>query len=173
MQLHLPWNTLLYIFLHHCQYSYQYYNMSNSMCPTWNSVIQIRTHLYGLEPSKKDTTMQRYPRWDIPIWIALYQIAAQSVARLRIKFYYGWNTLVFLVYNSMKANPDKFQFMILGPSGAKCFILKIKAIGIRNTSEVELLDLTIDHKLEFDAHINKSCKTAKFKLHTLRRIKKF
>ena len=161
MQLHL-----------HCQYSYQYYNMSNTMCSTWNSVIQIRTHLYGLEPSEKDTTMQRYPRWDIPIWIALYQIAAQSVAWLRINFYSGWNTLVFLVYNSMKANPDKFQFMILGPSGGNCFILKINAIGIRNTSEVELLDLTIDHKLEFDAHINKSCKTARFKLHTLRRIKK-
>ena len=72
----------------------------------------------------------------------------------------------------MKANPEKFQFMILEPSGGNCFILKINAIGIRNTSEVELLDLTIDHKLEFDAHINKSCKTARFKLHTLRRIKK-
>ena len=54
----------------------------------------------------------------------------------------------------MKANPDKFQFMILGPSDDKCFILKINAIEIRNTTEVELLGLTIDHKLKFDAHIN-------------------
>ena len=49
----------------------------------------------------------------------------------------------------MKANPDKFQFMILGPSDDKCFILKINAIEIRNTSEVELLGLTIHHKLRF------------------------
>ena len=73
----------------------------------------------------------------------------------------------------MKANPDKFQFMILGPSDDKCFILKINAIEIRNTTEVELLGLTIDHKLKFDAHIDKLCKTARFKLHALRRIRQF
>ena len=58
----------------------------------------------------------------------------------------------------MKANPDKFQFMILGPCDDKCFILKINAIEIRNTSEVELLGLTIDHKLKFDAHIENYAK---------------
>ena len=73
----------------------------------------------------------------------------------------------------MKANPDKFQFMILGPSDDKCFILKINAIEIRNTTEVELLGLTIDHKLKFDAHIDKLCKTTRRKLHVLRRIRKF
>ena len=46
------------------------------------------------------------------------------------------NILNWFRYNSMKANPDKFQFMILGPSDDKCFILKINAIEIRNTSEV-------------------------------------
>ena len=76
-------------------------------------------------------------------------------------------------HNSMKANPDKFQFMILGPSDDKCFILKINAIEIRNTTEVELLGLTIDQKLKFDAHIDKLCKTARSKLHALRRIRKF
>ena len=73
----------------------------------------------------------------------------------------------------MKANPDKFQFMILGPSDDKFLILKINAIEIRNTSEVELLGLTIDHELRFDAHIDKLCETARFKLHALRSIKKF
>ena len=61
----------------------------------------------------------------------------------------------------MNANPDKFQFMILRPSDDKCFILKINTIEIRNTSEVELLDLTIDHKLKFDAHVEKLCKNSK------------
>ena len=73
----------------------------------------------------------------------------------------------------MKANPDKFQFMILGPSDDKCFILKINPIEIGNTSEVELLGLTIDDKLKFDAHIDKLCKTARSKLHALRRIRTF
>ena len=73
----------------------------------------------------------------------------------------------------MKANPYKFQFMILGSSEDKFFILKINVIEIRNTSEVELLAQTIDHKLEFDAHIDKLCKTARFKLHALRRIRDF
>ena len=83
------------------------------------------------------------------------------------------NIINWFRYNSMKANPDKFQFMILGPSDDKCFILKINNIEIRITSEVELLGLTIDHKLKFDAHIDKLCKTARFKLHALRRIRKF
>ena len=39
----------------------------------------------------------------------------------------------------MKANPNKFQFMILGPSDGKCFILKINDIEIRNTTEVDYL----------------------------------
>ena len=72
----------------------------------------------------------------------------------------------------MKTNPDKFQFMILGSSDDKYFILKINANEIRNTSEMELLGLTMDHKLKFDAYIDKLCKTARFKLHALRRIRK-
>ena len=73
----------------------------------------------------------------------------------------------------MKTNLDKFQFMIRKHSDEKCFILKINAIEIRNTSEVELLGLTIDHKLKFDVDVDKLCKTARFKLHALRRIRTF
>ena len=83
------------------------------------------------------------------------------------------NILNWFRYNSVNTNPDKFQLMIVGHSDDKCFILKINAIEIRNTTEVELLGLTIDHKLKFDAHIDKLCKTARFKLHALRRIRKF
>ena len=73
----------------------------------------------------------------------------------------------------MKTNPDKIQFMILGPIDDKYFIFKINAIKIRNSTEVESLGLTIDHKLKFDAQIDKLCKTARFKLHALRRTRKF
>ena len=38
---------------------------------------------------------------------------------------------------------------------------------------MELLGLTIEHKLKFDAHIDKLSKTARFKLQALRRIRKF
>ena len=75
-------------------------------------------------------------------------------------------------YNSMKANPDNL-WLILGTSDDKCFILKVNTIEIRNTTEMELLGLTIDHKLKFDAHISKLCKTARFKLHALRKIRIF
>ena len=77
---------------------------------------------------------------------------------------YMMNILNWFRYNSMKANPDRFQFMILGPRDDKCFILKINDIEIRNTTEVVLRGLTIDHKLIFDAHIDKLWKTARFKL---------
>ena len=63
--------------------------------------------------------------------------------------------------------------MILRPSDDKCFILKINNIEIRNTTGLELLGLTIDHKLKFYAHIDKLCKTARFELQALRRIKTF
>ena len=62
--------------------------------------------------------------------------------------------------------------MILGPSDDKSFILKINVFEIRNTSEVELLSLKMDHKLKFDAYIDKLCKTARFKLHASRRTRK-
>ena len=62
--------------------------------------------------------------------------------------------------------------MVLGLSDDKCFILKINAIEIRNTAEVDLLGLAIDCELGFDAHIDKLCKTVRFKLHALHRIRK-
>ena len=61
------------------------------------------------------------------------------------------NILNWFRYNSVKDNPDKFQFMILGLTDYKRFILKVNSNEIRNTFEVELLGLKIDHKLKFDA----------------------
>ena len=57
----------------------------------------------------------------------------------------------------MKANLDKFQFIILGSSDNKCFILKINFIEVRSRTEVESLGLIIDYKLKFDGHIDKLC----------------
>ena len=53
--------------------------------------------------------------------------------------------------------------MIPEASDDKCFIVKINAIGIRSTNEVELLGLTIGHKLKLDAPKDKLRKTARFR----------
>ena len=62
--------------------------------------------------------------------------------------------------NSMKANPKKFQFMILGKSTRKTIILNINNLKIRDSQNVELLDLTIDSRLTFKDHINYLCRRA-------------
>ena len=71
----------------------------------------------------------------------------------------------------MKANPDKFQFIILGNTGSHT--LKIRDITIKSASYVTLLCITIDSKLNFKEHINNIVKKAYYKLHALRRLRKF
>ena len=43
----------------------------------------------------------------------------------------------------------------------------LNVIEIRKTNEAELLGLTIDQELKSDAHVDKLCKTAKFKVYSL------
>ena len=75
--------------------------------------------------------------------------------------------------NSLKANPGKFQFMILGDKKNNTFVLNIHDNEIKNPSEVELLGITIDSQLKFTKHIDTFCRKASYKLHALRRICKF
>ena len=83
------------------------------------------------------------------------------------------NVLKWFKVNSMKANPQKFQFMILGKSTTQTIILNVNNIKIRESQNVELLDLTIDNRLTFKDHINMLCRRATYKLHALRRIRKY
>ena len=83
------------------------------------------------------------------------------------------NVLKWFKVNSMKANPKKFQFMILGKSTRQTIILNINNIKIRESQNVELLGLTIDNRLTFKDHINMLCRRASYKLHALRRIRKY
>ena len=83
------------------------------------------------------------------------------------------NILKWFKVNSMKANPKKFQFMILGKSPRQTIILNINDIKIRESQKVELLGLIIDNKLTFKDHINTLCRRASYKLHALRRIRKY
>ena len=75
--------------------------------------------------------------------------------------------------NSLKANPSKFQFMILGDKQNTPFVLNINGKKINNSREIELLGIVIDNQLKFQKHIENLCKKASFKLHALRRIRKF
>ena len=75
--------------------------------------------------------------------------------------------------NSMKPNPKKFQFMVLGKSTRQSIILNINNIKIRESSSVTLLGLTIDNRLTFQDHISILCRRANLKLHALRRIRKY
>ena len=71
--------------------------------------------------------------------------------------------------NSLKANPGKIQFMILGEKQCNKVKLLINSIVINQSSAVESLEVTIDNILTFNEHVNNLCRTASYKLYTLRK----
>ena len=75
--------------------------------------------------------------------------------------------------NSLKANPGKFQLMILGKKQCNRVKLKINSIVINKNDTVQLLGITIGNKLTFSNHMNKSCCNASYKLYVLPRIRKY
>ena len=56
---------------------------------------------------------------------------------------------------------------------------KRNSVKLRNTSEIQesrkvvLLGITIDNLLIFNEHVDNLCRTANYKLHALRRIRKY
>ena len=75
--------------------------------------------------------------------------------------------------NSLKANPGKFQFMVVGSKDERSFNIHIDNVQIKNSKEVTLLGTKIDKNLPFTKHISELCRRASYKLHTLHRIRKF
>ena len=71
----------------------------------------------------------------------------------------------------IKANLDKFQFIILRNTGP--ITLQIGDITIKSASSVTLLGITIYSKLNFKEYINNIVQRAYYKLYTLRRLRKF
>ena len=63
--------------------------------------------------------------------------------------------LYWFKVNSMKANPEKFQFMILSKKSYQLQKLSVNTFTIDESDEVELLGLTIDKELNFSKHIDK------------------
>ena len=75
--------------------------------------------------------------------------------------------------NSLKANPGKFQFMVFGNKNERSFNIHINNVKIKNSNKVTLLGIKIDKNLTFKKHISELCRRASYKLHTLRRIRKY
>ena len=75
--------------------------------------------------------------------------------------------------SSLKANPGKFQFMVLGSKDERSFNIHIHNVQFKNSNEVTLLGIKIDENLTFKKHISELCRRASYKLHTLRRIRKY
>ena len=71
----------------------------------------------------------------------------------------------------MKANPEKFQFMILSKKSYQPQKLSVNTFTTDESGEAELLGMTIDKQRNFSKHIDKLCRNAQYKLHALRRIK--
>ena len=79
-------------------------------------------------------------------------------------------------YNSMVANPEKFQLLLLGPKNKiikNDFVIKIEDQILHQSSTVRLLGITIDQTLTFKNHITDLCKSASNKLKALQRIRKY
>ena len=67
--------------------------------------------------------------------------------------------LRWLKENSVKVNPKKFQFMILGKTPRQPIILNINQIKVDKSQKVVLLGLTIDNRLTFKDHVDMLCST--------------
>ena len=83
------------------------------------------------------------------------------------------NLLRWFKENSMEANPKNFQFMILGKTSRQPIMLNINQIKLKESQKVLLLGLTVDNQLIFKDHVDMLCSTANYKLHALRRIRKY
>ena len=82
-------------------------------------------------------------------------------------------TLNWFRLSSLKANPGKFQCMILGDKSHHKHILEINSIKVESSDDILFLGITIDKKLTLKQHIENLCRKAQYKLHALRRMRVF
>ena len=83
------------------------------------------------------------------------------------------NVSAWFNIKSLKANPGKFQFMALGKKEDDPSVLNIGKNKIESWAEVTLLGVKIEKQLKFKSHIAELCRKVVYKLHALRRIRKY
>ena len=74
-------------------------------------------------------------------------------------------------YNYLKCNEDKCQ-LLMNVDSPDLFI-KVGKENVHNSTQVKLLGIIFDTKLNFDAHVSKLCKKANQKFHALSRVAKY
>ena len=80
------------------------------------------------------------------------------------------NILKRFSLDSLKANPGKFQFLILGNKTCHKHMLKISLTCVQSSDDINLLGTMIDKNLTFKKYIDN---LVQYKLHSLRRIRKY
>ena len=75
--------------------------------------------------------------------------------------------LTWFANNKMKANPDKYHFLLTGKNE---LTLNINHTQIKSSKEEKLLGIIIDNKLTFQTHVNNLCNKVSQKLNALTRI---
>ena len=75
--------------------------------------------------------------------------------------------------NSLKADPEKFQFMVLQIGQVSSYNLFIDAAKNFCYKEVTLLGIIIDNKLKFKKHIKELCKRGYHEVHALWKLRLF
>ena len=83
------------------------------------------------------------------------------------------NILKWFRLNSVKANPEKFQCMILGDKTCYKHILTINLTSVQSSDDITLLGVMIDKNLTFKIHNDNLVRKAQYKPHALRCIRKF
>ncbi|KAL9985372.1 hypothetical protein ACROYT_G007767 [Oculina patagonica] len=80
------------------------------------------------------------------------------------------NTLHWFQQSGMKANPEKYQALVLGNSD---YDMNIKCVDKRIpiSKEIKLLGVTLDNRLKFDAHIADICRKVGGQVNALNRLK--
>jgi hypothetical protein len=74
--------------------------------------------------------------------------------------------------NGMKANPNKFQFMVAHRHADLTDPIIIGSLSLNPEPHVKLLGVTIDKRMTFDTHVSNLCKRAGKQLNVLKRFSK-
>ena len=96
----------------------------------------------------------------------------QTIVGIENLIYDVKNVLTWFKINSMKANLNRFQFMILSKTRCPEYNLLNDSNAIKESVDVEFLRLIIDKKLSFEDYIARLYQTVSYKLHALKRIEK-
>ena len=81
------------------------------------------------------------------------------------------NVLTWFDNNSLVPNPKKFQFMILGTKSKQYLCLDINGKNTISSSEITLLGIKIDWKLQFNSHVKMLCTRANKKAGAISRLR--